>query len=1418
MGTRLTCVLACLLTLACAAGVRRNGDVWELENRALKVSVDAATARMTVLDKASGTLWQQEDPAAVSLNRDSVTARRVPGTVRIDGTPGEWDGVPHDEYVWLPWMGEHGERNCSAGAKVMWDEHMLYLYVRVRDDRVAFGGEATAEWWESDSVEFWVDSVQVGLHLAPAGEECAVNGRGEVYAGSRVGVRLIPEDPLPGYELEAAVPIEHFPVLKDPAPGVRFSFAIGMNDADPEPGAPVKRLRQSYYPSTWIHSVPATFAVAVLADREGGAGTGSPDSDRSAGRAGGLPGDMRPGPVPDSLVYDLVMRRGQLRELPLRITLELQGDTPALGVILECTAGPERPMKSFDYPAALYPPAPETFFTGVADYTDGRYLPADDPHCRNALFVVGGGDLPFVLSTDGARGTLTVLLTPWDAAVRMQTRAGDERGHGFPGFHWMPQKGTWGGTRRGRLAFYARGGHVAACRIYRGIAADQGLVRTLAEKAKAKPDVRRLFGAVNWWGATGLSFVREATAAGMTRGLLNGRPNPKDMREIVDRGWLVGEYDNYEDIDDAETIARGRAPAKEHAVVKADGELMTAWIVRDADMNPVHTHLKQCTAMMTVCARAVIPGILETHPYNARFLDVTTACPLAECWSPLHPVTRSEDVRCRQDLLAYVGDELGLVAGGEHGRFWDVPYLDYHEGMMGGAMYGWPAGYLHEVESRDELGEGYLRYGIDPANRAPLFELVFHDCVVNHWYWGDCNDYLHRVAPEITDRKTAMNVLYGTPPMMWAHSHGLRWQVPEERRKMLEIYRNVCKLHEQIADKQMLSHEFVTPDRRVQRSSFSDGTVCLVNFGEEPYTVRGNTGSRPDAVLRRNDFLVTGPRIEQWRLTTDTGLETYIRTETCLFADLGGRSDSLPGVSGTGGLWATVTAPGRVRVSLDPGARATLDPGGWNPAWKGAPVAVFELDAAGRPGQRLPAPAAGGLHLSAPGHTAQAFMVVLGDAARAPDASLADLLIRVAGEPLDPVRAPGPDSVLDITAEVANAGLTPARDLTVSLHLDRADGPPIATRQIPMLSAGATAAVRAEWPAARADGPRRVVAVLGVPEGAHQSGRLQREAAFTGPFRPEAFRRCRPLTLTVPPGAAGLPGEQPFALGDADPGNLRVRFANGTVVPAQFEPGSGDRDRGTLVFVIPPGLPAGTHRAAVFAALPGPDGALPLTGTSEVTPDGTRLRFGTYSAAIVNGTLGGIAVRQAGGGEKIVASRIIVSCEETRWTLEDGDVETFALTADGPVRTVFRCTKRVSDRFVLQREWRFYADRFEVRTSCDPPISALTCAFFTVDAHATHENGGRAEMDGRGEVEGFGFEGTPQWYALFADDWNAACIALSPAAGLVYWDSGSDRGQVSLDTAGGVEERRVFIWGPGAGDDSFARTAAAAYARGIGLE
>ena len=87
-------------------------------------------------------------------------------------------------------------------------------------------------------------------------------------------------------------------------------------------------------------------------------------------------------------------------------------------------------------------------------------------------------------------------------------------------------------------------------------------------------------------------------------------------------------------------------------------------------------------------------------------------------------------------------------------------------------------------------------------------------------------------------------------------------------------------------------------------------------------------------------------------------------------------------------------------------------------------------------------------------------------------------------------------------------------------------------------------------------------------------------------------------------------------------------------------------------------------------------------------------------------------------------------------------------------------------------------------------------------------------MDGSGDGEDFGFQGTPRWYAVFGPQFRNVCIALTPTRGFVYWDSGS-RGQISLDPIPEGVEKRLYLWGPGAADDGFAKAVAQAYAQGV---
>ena len=78
------------------------------------------------------------------------------------------------------------------------------------------------------------------------------------------------------------------------------------------------------------------------------------------------------------------------------------------------------------------------------------------------------------------------------------------------------------------------------------------------------------------------------------------------------------------------------------------------------------------------------------------------------------------------------------------------------------------------------------------------------------------------------------------------------------------------------------AHEFVTPDRAVQRTKFSDGTEVVVNFGETLFEAKLG---RRKYLLPQNGFAVKGPKVEQSLALVGGKAVTTIRTKTFEFSD-----------------------------------------------------------------------------------------------------------------------------------------------------------------------------------------------------------------------------------------------------------------------------------------------------------------------------------------------------------------------------------------------------------------------------------------------------------------------------------------------------------------------------------------------------
>ena len=492
----------------------------------------------------------------------------------------------------------------------------------------------------------------------------------------------------------------------------------------------------------------------------------------------------------------------------------------------------------------------------------GQLIPQKEKYPELKFPVYGnlGLDMPWIGVVDLQRGDGLMVLfeTPCDAMTELRP---DAAGNFWPGTTWLPVLGKFGYERKVSFQFSAQGGYVALAKMYREIARRDGLLKTLVEKTRERPPVERLKGAVRIWGCKELSMALELPAFGVSHAMLDVSGDSKVLQRVNNLGFLTHEYDSYCDILEGHgEIKFQHNDVTNNSYMNADGTLRLGWRTLEGLQ---FYYLSSAKALEA--AKIYAPGRLATHPFNARFLDVTSTADLMEDYSPRHTLNRRQDMKNRQQLHAYFADDLKLVVGAEHCKAWNVPNVDYTEGQASGSFW-WemPAGHLVPPTNRSVLTTNFLKYGDNWQARIPLWELVFHDCIASTWYWGDSSGYYYEVAPEMCDRKDLWNILYGTAPMMWASNikpdQNLDYGWNRHRDRFLEAYRNTCKFHEIVGFDELTSHEFLSADRAVQRTHFKGGAVAVVNFSDEPRPYETGEGR---VTLAPRGFWAKAPGFQQ---------------------------------------------------------------------------------------------------------------------------------------------------------------------------------------------------------------------------------------------------------------------------------------------------------------------------------------------------------------------------------------------------------------------------------------------------------------------------------------------------------------------------------------------------------------------------
>lgn len=593
----------------------------------------------------------------------------------------------------------------------------------------------------------------------------------------------------------------------------------------------------------------------------------------------------------------------------------------------------------------------------LADFCDGHMYPCnlsswplynlDSIRILNLLMPWAG----VVDSSDG-KGYAVMCDTPFDAQLKLRRF----RGVRSPLIAWNPEKGRFGYTRSMTYYFTADGGYVALAKAFRSRAATNGLVKPLAEKALSRPQITNLYGAPIFWDFNGWLPPAMLKALGVARGFYHVErwdSVHNSLAAVTNAGFIADEYDYYTagPVDGGAQSYQSYHIASNQCVKTESGDIFMigGWGAR-------------CSEFFRPVGQGIIPARLAAYPAGARYIDQMTQNILGhdsgpdgggatfECYDPNHPKTRTDWVNDCVGIYRWLAEDLKLITGAELGKFFQVPFTEVFHGV-GSWFWPWPdVSFPTGIGTDTNAWKTYDEWAMNPAARVPLWQLVFHDCTVGSWYPWDGNDVCHRFDTHYQDLKDCLNVLYGTPAVFLVTGNSSSGSGSQffntafgQRQRWLQSYRNTCKSLEFLAEKEMTSHSFLTADRAVQQTLWSDGAKVIVNFGTNLFTTDSVAGD--PRCLAQYCFDVEGPWGGAVRsFDTNSGrIVTHLWNENYSFDD--------EQTSATNRLAIALhrAAPNYIRVNVDQPAGAVdfvIHPLRVQPVWDFASTHVWACSAA----------------------------------------------------------------------------------------------------------------------------------------------------------------------------------------------------------------------------------------------------------------------------------------------------------------------------------------------------------------------------------------------------------------------------------------------------------------------------------------
>jgi hypothetical protein len=400
---------------------------------------------------------------------------------------------------------------------------------------------------------------------------------------------------------------------------------------------------------------------------------------------------------------------------------------------------------------------------------------------------------------------------------------------------------------------FGGGSPIAPALEYRARLDAAGKMPTLAQKAAANPEVAKLAGAVHmytWGDGRKPAFIADLATLGVRRAWIGYDQDPGgEQKSLAGRefvaaaraaGFLVGPYDTYNNAQDPRTgedfVSRWPATIyPDGCIVNRDGKPRTGFAGRGCELSS--EAMRRLEPTLAPVAKRLDAMLADGA--NSYFLDVDAFGELHDDFSPAHPMTVFQDRANRLARLRVARDR-GIVLGSEEGVAWSLALVDFVHGAGGtrnAAIWAEPKGTYGKWWPPDRPGfffmpmeppsESFRVSRYDATFRIPLYAAAFHDAVVATDRW----DVPMNKFPSLAATRQLIEILSGTPSI-WAMD---RKTLADWREPFAALQKFFEPLHARVATRRLTSFEWLTPDRRVQRTRFEDVAEITANFSDTKY-------------------------------------------------------------------------------------------------------------------------------------------------------------------------------------------------------------------------------------------------------------------------------------------------------------------------------------------------------------------------------------------------------------------------------------------------------------------------------------------------------------------------------------------------------------------------------------------------------